>query len=590
MTEEPIESKAARGSQTSLASLLVCLPAVPIFAALIYDLTLHQGNLSANVAMQMEAARRINSGELVYLDFWDWAQPLVVYAAALPLMLHQLLESLHSYVRLELISKYLNMALVLLSFALSVNLSKKIACDSEEEKNEKERERDEEKTPNLSLPLSLPVSISVALAVACYAVRFQFGEVQTQFILAFMPYLLLRYIRHSRPGLKIAAWQAYLTGLLAGLGICLDVTFWPLPLLLELLFVLYKGKLKPPPSRFEFAGLITAILIAFAAFSSLNNLQQAAFIKWIMPLRLASLMVFDRALLPLAVTPDRRDIIYMLCLAMVTGAALVRRNLLYMPLMAAALWGLVIYLCEGQGLSEQLALCTYCTTVILVLAYFDLAQALQRLTARLIPAAKAPSQFTFIGTTTLLTTVAAVTFFNQSQYAFDQALSVRPEKNAIRYPDVEQTLEKYTKWQDDVILISYSAKSIYPTLTNLERHQCGYLLSAQPLYLLAMLDELGWLSKDLKDYRNALVQKLTHDFTCGQPKIILVDIMREQETLESLKLLEVLEQKYDRIGLCNYYNAYREPREHIGLNLPLAIYHLKTDQLKPEQTQKRNPQ
>jgi len=571
VTEQKPESTTAPPKrQPQLASLLVCLPALPVFAALFYDLIIHQGNLTANVAMQLEAARRMATGELVYVDFWDWSQPIVVYLATLPLALYQLFESLHTFVRLELISKSLNMIFVLVSFVLCLTVIRKASVTCLQAKS-------------LELPLA------VALPIACYAVRFQFGEVQSQFILAFMPYLLLRWLRYQESSqtqaqtkiqtqIQIPAGLAYIIGLLAGLGVCMDVVYWPLLILLEILFAIQCGRFKFSTARFEAGGLFTAVIIALSAFLSLNSLQQNAFIHWIMPLRIAILKLFDLALLPLSVSPDRRDVIYLLSLAMVLGSILQKHNRLYMALMAAALWGLTIFICEGQGLSEQLVVCTYSTTVILVLSIFDCLIFL----ARFLHNLRAPWNITWsfrtvLLVTTIMTSIVAATFLKQAQTAFDQALSVRPTNGAPRLPDIEQTLEKYTKWQDEVILLSYSPKSIYPTITNLDRHQCGYLLSAQPLFLLTLLEETYGLTKDLKDFRTQLVQKMTRDFTSGQPKLILVDIMREEETLEKYKLLPILEEKYDRIGLCNYYNVYREPRENIGLNLAFAIYHLKSE-------------
>ncbi|MBS1995311.1 MAG: hypothetical protein JSS86_03330 [Cyanobacteria bacterium SZAS LIN-2] len=564
MTESSTESETTVLKQplttTLTASLLACLPAVPLLITLYYDLVMRQGDLPAEKAVHLEAARRIATGELPYIDFWTWSQPIALTVATWPLQIQQLLSQCHAFMRLELISKNLDMAFVLLSFILCQLLLQRAA-------------KDYRPADRLQMPLA------VAMAVATYALRFQFGETQHHFILGFMPYIVLRWLRTEVTDQNfIPRWLAFACGLLAGLAVSLDLLYWPLLLLVEALFFLPQLGFKTRMA--EYIGLLTALAVALTGLGLLNGEQRDAFLRWIMPLRLGSLMVFDRALLPVTVSPDRRDVIYLLAATFILGSHLIRRLSLLKPLMAMALWGLVIYICQGQGLSEQLALCTYCCYFLATLCSFELVQ--------LTPAGSKKILLTAAGT--VLCCLLAIAFYRGSQSACDEALSVMANTppGKTKLPDVAQTLEKYTKWQDDVLLLSYCPQSIYPTLINLERHQSGYFLTAEPLYLLTMMEEARLLTEDLKNFRTILKQKLAHEFASAQPRLILVDVMRERETLEQYDLLGVLKQSYNRVGLCRYYSAYREPRENIGLCLPFLIYQPRLNPgAGPERTERR---
>ena len=476
--------------------------------------------------------------------------------ARCPQALQQLGEQLNIFIRLETLTKILIWIVVFISIVLCQMLLYKAGKQKKENQNAKTMLVIEQAT-RLQMP------IAVGMALANYAARFQFGDVQHLFVLTFVPFVILRWLNYA--GVETDKHLAIATGLFAGLGVSLDLCFWPIMLVNEII-LLSHFKCRPQ-GKFALYGLLGGLMIALVPFLLLSSIQKEAFLKWMMPLRVASLTVFDQALIPFGNTPDRRDFIYLISAAVIVATPLCKRLPLYQALIGLTLCGLFLSVREGQGLSYQLVIGAFSGVLLLTVAVLDLLSRWRGSSNKNI--------LVWSIFLTLVSSLIAAKLQQNSRTAFETTYALPVSQTKDNLEDLFPAIEKLSKWKDNVMLFSYSPNAMYPILNNLERRQSGYLLWSEPFYLLTQLEERGPLTEDLNNFRKMLLQKLQNDISSGQAKIILVDQMREEETLDKYKLKKILDDTYDYTGNCLYYSNFQEPRENIGMALPFLIYEQK---------------
>ncbi len=149
-------------------------------------------------AIYIESARLILEGKAPYVQFWDWNPPLIMYLNVLPVAISGLFGG-----NLILSFNIFVLFLCFLGAALAVQLEQRYA-------------------PRREFVFFLPV-VLVAVAFTCLS-TISYGEREHLFVLAFLPYFVLRSLRWR--GRSPARRISINTGLLAGLMLCLKPQFF----------------------------------------------------------------------------------------------------------------------------------------------------------------------------------------------------------------------------------------------------------------------------------------------------------------------------------------------------------------------------
>lgn len=210
-------------------------------------------------AIYIETARLILSGKVPYIDFWEWNPPLIMYLNVLPV---------------------LTAGPFLGNLILSFNLSVLLLCFC---------------TSALALVLLhrhgsrpafvfyLPVVLA-AVVFTCLS-TISYGEREHLFVLAFLPFFILRTLRWRKR--QPSPFLAYSTGLFAGIMLALKPQFFFCAAIVELVHWRYFGIIKTDWKRLfwsaEFKSIIGVVLAYALGLLLLPQASRDIFFGEILP-------------------------------------------------------------------------------------------------------------------------------------------------------------------------------------------------------------------------------------------------------------------------------------------------------------------
>lgn len=286
-----------------------------------------------------------------------------------------------------------------------------------------------------------------------------------------------------------------------------------------------------------------------------------ALYNWIWPLKCAAWQLHDMAIYGIGTAPDRRDLLYWLCLAIVIAAATAGR---LRPLMrialVAALYGFIVFLCSQSQLSVYAAFCASMLTVFFILllsrlalsslSSFSSTTSSKSLSSNSSRTALSSSLFPTM-LAVLLCAPAALDWWRVSQ-------AVTTGGNA---PDLAHSIKEHSKPGDRVLLLSGRSIPQSPLASALGRLSPRYFIDSAPF---GYLQTLAGRDKDLKE---RLMQKLKSD---------LVDCaLIAVEDGPMVKLLNdgnVLSAGFHQVGEGRYYSPNCGEREYADFNYVYQIY------------------
>lgn len=210
-------------------------------------------------AIYIESARLILEGKAPYLQFWDWNPPLIMYLNVLPVAISGLFGG-----NLILSFNIFVLFLCFLGSALAVQLEQRYA-------------------PRREFVFFLPVVLA-AVAFTCFS-TISYGEREHLFVLAFLPYFVLRTLRWRgrSPARRISIY----TGLLAGLMLCLKPQFFIAAAAMELSLWRYyapaKERLKSVFWSFENKSILAVVFVYGLALLALPQGSRDVFFGEILP-------------------------------------------------------------------------------------------------------------------------------------------------------------------------------------------------------------------------------------------------------------------------------------------------------------------
>lgn len=160
---------------------------------------LHPLNQSPDQTLYLDTAVWLMEGKVPYRDFFDWNPPLIMYLSIIPLMVSHSLH-LHPITSLNL--------LVIFSTFLSAATSLYLAY--------RYLERDQ---------FFVFVPMCAGAIFFMLEQQFDMAEREQLFMIAYLPFMVLRYAVWTRPGIKIYRPLALFVGLVAGVGLALKPQF-----------------------------------------------------------------------------------------------------------------------------------------------------------------------------------------------------------------------------------------------------------------------------------------------------------------------------------------------------------------------------
>lgn len=533
---------------------LLCLG--PLLALAI-ELVHYPSQLSAGLAMRIVAAELVSEGELPYVDFWDWTQPVIYEIFKYPCLLAGFLKDVGQPVIPAILIPPLIFAFALLAFALATALYLQAGRGSIA------GSQDEQSFSDFTTACFFGYALTALLA------RFDFGELQYLLLICLFPWLLLRSYVHS--GRRVHPAFSVLTGSLAGLGACLDLPFLGVFIILELALLLQSRRWRTLGSPDCLAFVLTVALNLFW-LSHLESSVGNAFWNWTMPLKWLSYFVLEPGIFGPTSCPRRVDVLYCLCATGCIAFVWHRRHSWLAALAALLFAGFFLFLFEGNGLSQNLILTIFAASAIFsgfasVFVRYWLGL-LGEKGARLSPLLQSQIVLVLMAWTATTLTCGSLA---QDRQSLQAETSAGYRKGEI---SIAQLIEESTAQRDKVSVLCTSPAPVYSYLALSGRKPGGYLLFAKPLVLFKWLKENATLTGAMKDFYDFINNRLTNDIEQQQSSALVVcddSIWDCYGRQSSLPLLERYYQKSARPG--QYFShKNHQPAEYCGLKYSPMLF------------------
>ncbi|HMW92350.1 MAG TPA: hypothetical protein PLC15_09615 [Candidatus Obscuribacter sp.] len=544
-------------------TLLLCAPSLVLLSA---DLLYHPINISSWLAMRIYAARLMTEGKELYLDFFDWTQPLLLGTFKLLLQARELLvwlwtglqaigqNSIKESLPYFLLPDIYITLVILTALAMSLLIGARLAATGS---------KDGQHRHWLLLP--------VALSLTAYVVRFDFGDLQFLLLLSLVPWLLLKLKRAA--GETVNTPLALFIGTLAGLAACLDLHYI---LVFAVLSFLFKPvKKKPAP---ETLTLLLIPVLYLAWLFALPAEQSKIFYQWAMPVRLLQFTTPNADLFGPDSCAHRFDVWCASALALFTAQALSaktsflqtagKQTLRSLGVLLSA--GLALYVIENQGLSKDLILAIFAATSIFLVA---LAETSRELVSRFSKEEREalPLKYAVIAALLLISMATLAIGENLRQ---DRQLLLHAQTGGIKSEkvDLETALTTYSRPGSKIVFFNELAQPAYPMLLTYERKPGSYLLFSRPLLLLNWHKEHGKLTDALSEFHNYIHDDLKAALESKDTALVIMDATM-LPTMKSSGLEKTISDGFKQLPPGCFYSARnRQPHEYAGYNWEYFIF------------------
>ncbi|MFA6213081.1 MAG: hypothetical protein WC714_26840 [Candidatus Obscuribacterales bacterium] len=538
-------------------SLLCLAPLVCLF----YELWHYPRLIAGGLAMRIMAASLLIKGELPYYDFWDWSQPIVFEMLKYPYMLCTTLQTWHVP-----ITHAVFIPLVIFALVIGSTLLTGAVCA--QALNAAERQTDSVVTTEESKSnRNVVVSCLLGLALTLLITRFDFGDLQYLFILAIVPWFCLRWFAHKQ--VKVQTALAAFTGIIAGIGACLDLPYLFVYLILELTLVLQSRQWRCLLSTecLTFIGTVVANLLVL---SQLPEPVYTAFWKWTMPLKWLNYSVFDSMIFAPQACPNRADVMYAMVAAGIVSFLLGKKYSIYIALPSLMFSGFALYLLEGQGASHDLILAIFAITATFISVLLLGIQKLLAIMAERRPdfKLKVSNQSAYQAIVLIATVAATAAVWQSLEHDRIQLENCTSAKCSQGKEQFEALIEQTSKVGDSVSVISQNIEPAYPLLFLAGRKPGSYLLWNRPLWLFAWLKGHSQLTGPMKDFYDHTYANIRSELEQNNTKVIVFSNPEPFDTFEHDQYLRSLQFNFEELGKDgNYFSCENhQPHEYSGYN------------------------
>lgn len=299
-----------------------CAAVVAIMTArLIHMVMLHPLRIGWDPALHLNAAQLITRGKVPYVDMFDVNPPLIWYLDMIP----SYLSAIFNFPVTQSFNLFL-VGLILYSVATCLILLFTKAKRAE-------------------APFFMPFLIGLTLFN--FFLRYDFGQREEIFVLLYMPLFILRWLRWQGRGVESKVYSAII-GFIGAVGICLKPYFLIPAVLVELYFLLDKGKW----SRLFTVETVTCFaggVLYLGHFLLAPEAMRKTYFEFVVPAFQLGYHFWDTSLGASLSDPGKRDVFLLMAVSSLLAVALRRKCSLMLPLVVFLMAGVIPYLLQFKG-------------------------------------------------------------------------------------------------------------------------------------------------------------------------------------------------------------------------------------------------
>lgn len=516
--------------------------------------------------MRIVGAQHLLDGKKLYVDFFDWTQPILLQSMRSVLAVSnifgevakfltrigwQLLASPFAFLLVPGVSVIL---VQFFAFGLALLLTGLIAARADTKSG---------KLDNSAVLYMLAASLSALI------VLYDFGDLQFMLLTGMLPWLYLRFERYK--GKAFPLWLSTTTGLLAGFSACLDVTFLPVFLIVELVFLLrtlkWRCLAQPETAAFLLLPVLYASILALCP-----EPFHTQFWKWAMPLRLLQFSIDNESIYGPKSTPNRLDVLYTALSALAAASILKRESTLVAALASLLVSGFALYIMGGEGFSSELILVIFASLAIFLLCLEAPAVHLNNFLSLRCRAFHSK----YLGQIVILLLALTGSTIVAGSLSHDRDLLVEESTKASNLDKVslETAIGLWSNPGDTVTIFADYPEPAFPSILFLDRRSNTYFLSCRPLRYLRWLKERALLDRPLQDFHNIVHEQLENEIENTSACVVMLADAHEHEIFEKEKLLEALAKHYAiKCQSAFYFNHNNhQPREFVGFDYAYGVY------------------
>ena len=299
-----------------------CIAVVTLMTArLIHTVILHPLRIGWDPALHLQAAQLITQGKIPYVDMFDVNPPLIWYLDTIPAYMAELLNFP--------VTQSFNFFLVfLIVYSVSACLVLFFT-----------------KAKRAEAPFFMPFLIGLTLFN--FFLRYDFGQREEIFVLLYMPFFILRWLRWQGRGVESKFYSCAI-GMIASVGICLKPFFLIPAVLVELFFLLDKRKVSPLITYETVSCALVGVVYA-AHFLFVPEMMRKTYFEFVIPAFALGYSFWDTSLGASFSEPAKRDVFYLMAIACFLAVAMRKRSTLMLPLLVFVLASVIPYLLQFKG-------------------------------------------------------------------------------------------------------------------------------------------------------------------------------------------------------------------------------------------------
>lgn len=299
-----------------------CVAVVALMTArLVHSVILHPLRIGWDPALHLQAAQLITQGKIPYVDMFDVNPPLIWYLDTIPAYMAELFNFP--------VTQSFNFFLVfLIVYSVSACLILFFT-----------------KAKRAEAPFFMPFLIGLTLFN--FFLRYDFGQREEIFVLLYMPFFILRWLRWQGRGVESKFYSGAI-GMIASIGICLKPFFLIPAVLVELYFLLDKRKLSPLITYETVSCALVGVVYA-AHFLFVPEMMRKTYFEFVIPAFALGYSFWDTSLGASFAEPAKRDVFYLMAIACFLAVAMRKRSTLMLPLLVFVLASVIPYLLQFKG-------------------------------------------------------------------------------------------------------------------------------------------------------------------------------------------------------------------------------------------------
>jgi len=479
-----------------IAQRLLIATIAAIFLLLVFDVFLHPLRIGHDQALHYQMGLLLLEGKVPFVDMYDSNPPMIYYIDTIPGAVAKVLH-IHPIVSFQLFICTLSALSCAAVFWLSIKYARK----------------------RLVMPLLI---MTVFYAAFNLLLGLDFGQREHICILAFVPFLLLRWLRWTDTRLDLRL--CLILGLVAGIGICLKHYFLIIVVAVELYWLCKYWRWKRLIAPECIAAFSVGVLYLLH-FLVVPPEMRDGFFNYMVPIYTYGYSFWDTNLITLFDSANNRQVFFWLPIACLAAISVSRRHSFSLPLIVYSMGGLAIYAIQYKGW-------TYhgfpCMSGMVLAGGLAVGCLIQLLSSRWrLPKNSLLAMTLFIALIAVAYTAAQFKARVENCPTLDLALigyqGTSPREDVSAWPDV---ILPNTKKGDPILFFSNAVRPAFPATLQLERKPGSRFLHAIPLSLFRYIADTFHDAKaeQLLRYEPYMIHQYEEDIEKIKPRLIFIQI------------------------------------------------------------------